>query len=83
LFVVYGLLLKVAEPLSAKICGFNLRKSARKENTLTLDKMRLGEEETWRAEKGSQKLFVVYGLLLKKEVYRKNLFRPFFCQSKI
>jgi len=50
---------------------------ARKKNTLTLEKMRLGEEETWRAEKGSQKLFVVYGLLSKKEVYRQ-IHRPFF-----
>jgi hypothetical protein len=56
---------------------------ARKKNTLTLDKMRLGEEETWRAEKGSQKLFVVYGLWLKKEVYIQILLRPFFGQSKI
>jgi hypothetical protein len=60
LFVVYGLLLKVAEPLLAKICGFNLRKSAGKKNTLTLDKMGLRKEETWRVEKGSQKLFMVY-----------------------
>ena len=63
MFVVYNLLLKVAEPISGPdrsgavaIC-VNLRENG--------SRCFGREKETWKEENGSWKLFVVYGLLLK------------------